>query len=260
MEIGAQLFTVHDFTKDLKSFEDTLRRVAEIGYKYVQVSGTCDYNAKWLRDKLNQYGLKCIITHTNPDKILNAPEYVIDEHNTFDCKYIGLGAMPFLWDKTVPIEKVFSDFMENYMPVAKKFKDAGKLLMYHNHDLEFVKDPKLNKTYYDRLIDETDPELLGFTVDTYWVQAGGASPADTIRKLKGRCPVVHFKDYLLSRDEEPKVRLAACGDGNIDFSKVIEACHDADVQYAMVEQDNCYGEDPFKCLERSFKHLNRLMK
>lgn len=260
MEIGAQLFTVSEFTKDLKGFEDTLRRVAEIGYKYVQVSGTCDYNAKWLRDKLEKYGLKCVLTHINSDKILNATEYVIEEHNIFDCKYIGLGGMPFLWDRSVSLDKVISDFKENYMPVAKKIKDAGKLFMYHNHDLEFSKDKKLNKTYYERLIDETDPELLGFTVDTYWVQAGGMNPADMIRRLKGRCPVVHFKDYLINRDEEPKVRLAACGDGTLDFYKIIEACHDAGVEYAMVEQDNCFSEDPFICLERSFKYINSLMK
>ena len=72
MELGAQMYTVHDYTKDLKSFEESLKRIAEIGYTCVQVSGTCDYNPKWLKDKLEKYGLKCIITHTAPDKLINA--------------------------------------------------------------------------------------------------------------------------------------------------------------------------------------------
>ena len=39
MKIGAQLYTLHDFTKTLEDFEETLKKVAEIGYKEVQISG-----------------------------------------------------------------------------------------------------------------------------------------------------------------------------------------------------------------------------
>ena len=63
MKIAAQLFTVHDFTKNLEDFEKSLKKVADIGYKYVQVSGTCAYEAGWLKEKLDKYGLKCVLTH-----------------------------------------------------------------------------------------------------------------------------------------------------------------------------------------------------
>lgn len=49
MQIGAQLFTVKDYCKDLDSFSETLRRIADIGYKNVQVSGTCEFEAQWLK-------------------------------------------------------------------------------------------------------------------------------------------------------------------------------------------------------------------
>lgn len=39
MKIGAQLYTVRDFCKDLDGFALTLKKVADIGYKYVQVFG-----------------------------------------------------------------------------------------------------------------------------------------------------------------------------------------------------------------------------
>lgn len=58
MKLGAQLYTVRDYTNNLKDFEETLKKISEIGYEYVQVSGTCDYNSKWLRDMLKKYNLR----------------------------------------------------------------------------------------------------------------------------------------------------------------------------------------------------------
>ena len=60
MEIGAQLFTVNAFCKDLDGFAESLKRIADIGYKYVQVSGTCDFDPQWLNEQLRSNGLKCV--------------------------------------------------------------------------------------------------------------------------------------------------------------------------------------------------------
>ena len=93
MKLGAQLYTVHEYAKNLKDFEESLKKIADIGYEYVQVSGTCDYPSKWLADMLKKYGLKCCLMHISDDKLVNATEYVIQEHNDFDCPYVGLGGL-----------------------------------------------------------------------------------------------------------------------------------------------------------------------
>ncbi len=259
MELGAQLYTLHDYCKDLNGLDESLRRVAQIGYKVVQVSGTCDYNPKWLKDKLEKYGLKCVLTHVKPgfDKLVNATKYVIEDHNVLDCKYIGLGSMPNLGNKEMDMEEVMNSFIKNFKPVAEEIKAAGKYFMYHNHEFEFF---KLNngRTVFDVILEEIPGDLMGITVDTYWVQCGGLHPAGLIRKLKGRCPAIHLKDFMLLRDRTEKHRFCACGDGNLDFVEILEACKEAGVEYALVEQDNCFGEDPFDCLERSYKYLKSI--
>ena len=50
MELGAQLFTLRDYCKDLDSFAETLKKGAEMGYRTVQGSGTCAYEAQWLKE------------------------------------------------------------------------------------------------------------------------------------------------------------------------------------------------------------------
>ena len=95
MEIGAQFYTLRDFCKDLDSFAETLKKVADIGYKTVQISGTCGYEPEWLKSELKKNGLKCVLTHTPADKLQNDPAKVAAEHDLFDCKYVGLGWFGF---------------------------------------------------------------------------------------------------------------------------------------------------------------------
>ena len=57
MQIGAQLYTAHNRTKTLEDFSATLKKVADIGYRSVQVSGTCAYEPEWLRDELTMNNL-----------------------------------------------------------------------------------------------------------------------------------------------------------------------------------------------------------
>ena len=49
------------------------------------------------------------------------------------------------------------------------------------------------------------------------------------------------------------------GNGNtMDFEKLTAAFVDAGTQYAMVEQDDCNGEDPFDCLKKSYDYLRSI--
>lgn len=259
MKLAAQMFTVRDYAKDLDGLENTLGRIADIGYEYVQVSGTCPYEPEWLREKLDKYGLECVITHIPSERICADTEKVIAEHNVFGCDIIGVGAMPDVFNKNVSMEQAYNSFVEKFVPAAKKIAAAGKKLSYHNHDAEFMRSPATGTIYFERLMTEIPPELLCFTLDTYWVQFGGKDPATVIRELKGRCPVVHFKDYLIDRDDpEQHQHTAVCGEGNLDFEGIIEACRYAGTEYVTVEQDLCYGEDPFDCLKRSRDYLLKM--
>ena len=76
MIIGAQLYTVRNFTKNLDDFAETLKKVADIGYTTVQVSGTCPFEAEWLRDRLRENGLACVLTHTKPADITDNTEKI----------------------------------------------------------------------------------------------------------------------------------------------------------------------------------------
>ncbi|MDD4125849.1 MAG: sugar phosphate isomerase/epimerase [Eubacteriales bacterium] len=243
MKIGVQLYTIRDYCKDLTSFSESLKKTADIGYKYVQISGTCEYDATWLKEQLDRNGLACVITHTTPDRIQHETEKVTEEHKIFGCRNIGIGYFDIKNEGAEGFEKKFSS-------AAVKIKNSGYYLMYHNHANEFE---KINgKTHLSLLAEMFPADTLGFTLDTYWAQAAGADPVEWINKLSGRTPCVHFKDMYYDR------KMAPVGDGNMNFEGIIQACIKNKVGYALVEQDDCNGIDPFICLKQSRDYLRSL--
>ncbi|MCL1819965.1 MAG: sugar phosphate isomerase/epimerase [Oscillospiraceae bacterium] len=243
MQLGAQLYTVREYTQTLDDFALSLDRVAAIGYKTVQVSGTCAYEADWLSEQLKKRGLHCVLTHYSPDAMLEDAAAVAEKHKYFDCRHIGIGSMPGGMEK-------YGDFVANFNPVAKEFAKHDCLLMYHNHDAEFARSHG-GQLYLEKLAEDFAPSELGFTLDTYWVQAGGGDPAWWIHELAGRVPCVHLKDMSFDGGQ----RMAAIYEGNMNFDAILKACEDAKTEYLLIEQDDCYGEDPFACLARSYENL-----
>lgn len=243
MQIGAQFYTIRDHCKTLDDFAESLKRVADIGYRTVQISGTCPFEAQWLKGQLDKNGLTCALTHTPPAELKDDAAAVARKHDIFCCDYVGLGYFPFGEEEG----NRYEDFLQAYRPVAKALKENGKRFMFHNHDREFQKLD--GKVILQHLAEEFTPEELGFILDTYWIQVGGGDPAWWIEHLAGRVPCIHLKDFAFDR------KMAVIGEGNINFDRVFEKAEAAGTKYMLVEQDDCNGENPFDCLARSYAYL-----
>ena len=245
MKVGAQMYTVREYTQTVKDFAGTIKKLADIGYECVQVSGIGPIPAREVADICKSHNIEIIITHTNPTRVKDETNAVIDEHRIMGAKYIGIGGMPGDYERNAEgVKRFISDFT----PASEKIHACGMTFMYHNHAYEFEK-------YGDKLMIEYLVEelpLAGFTLDTYWVQAGGADPCAWLNKLTGRVEVVHYKDMIWSDNQQ---LMAEVMEGNLNWEGIFAASRAAGVKYAMVEQDDCYGQDPFKCLKTSLINL-----
>ena len=253
MKIGAQLYTCTKFCQDLDGLAETLKKVADIGYKTVQLSGVCAYEADWMNEQLKKNGLEAIITHINATEVADKTDAVIEKHKKMGIKYIGIGGLLGLWnpDYNEKPKEYWANFATRFVPAAQKIKNAGCYFMYHNHHYEFM--DKDGEILHDFLVRNFSPDIMGFTLDLYWVKEAGRDPVTMLNELKGRTPVVHFKDMAIMPDGEH--RYASVGSGILDWDSIIKTCLDNGVEYAMVEQDNCYDEDPFVCLKKSYDFL-----
>lgn len=252
MKIGAQLYTLRDFCRTTDALEETLGKVADIGYTSVQMSGVCEYDPDRMRQTLASLGLSADITHFSYRKIVDDTDGTIDFHDRLGCRYIGIGSIPD-FAKNGCRREDFDAFVTEVLPAAEKIAACGRhKFMYHNHNYEFAKDG--GRTYLELLCEAIPPTLLGITLDTYWVQAGGGDPVHMIRQLRGRVHCVHFKDMVYN-PEDKAVRMAAIGEGNMNTAGLVDACADAGVEFGYVELDRTYGRDPFECMKVSYDYL-----
>ena len=249
MIIGAQGFTVRAFAQDEAGIARTMKRLSDIGYRALQVSAFGAIAPERLRDLAGENGIDIVVTHTSPDRILAEPEAVSRDHATFGCKHVGIGMMP---QKYMGSLEGLRAFISDFDRASRIFRENGQKLHYHNHCFEYEKFG--GRPLMDYFVEETDPELWGFILDVFWVQAGGRSPAAELRRLEGRIDVCHLKDYAVSGWDK---RFAPVMEGNLEWDEIFDACRDTGIKYAMVEQDDAYGRDPFDELKTSLENLKK---
>lgn len=249
MKTGAQLYTVRDYIQTEKDFAYTVKKIAEIGYTTLQISAIGkNISATRIRNICDEYGIKIVLTHSNPDRILYDTDALIEEHQIMGCDYIGIGCMP---DKYRSAHWI-SHFADDYLEPARKIAAAGKLLMYHNHHFEFEKFH--GKYMLEYLLEAFAPNELGITLDTYWIQAAGGDVCQWIEKLENRIPCVHLKDMSV---EQSSPHMAPVMEGNMNFPAILHALESSCCKYLLVEQDICQTS-PFDCLKKSYENLSAL--
>jgi sugar phosphate isomerase/epimerase len=252
MKIAAQLYNTRDYCKTPADIEATLRRVKDIGFDVIQISGfgPCDPDllAAWVKE----LGLDVCLTHAPWPRLSDTSELkkVIAEHKKLGCSIIGLGSRP--GDVYPNSYEGWTRFIAKAKEITKQIKDEGLDFSYHNHDFEFEKWKGV--TAMDRLIEEASDML--FTLDTFWVQAGGANPVKYIKKLEGRIKVMHFKDFrIVNRARQ----FAEIGQGNLEWDEIIPLCKSMNIPYAAIEQDADWLEDPFNSLAMSREFLLKMI-
>jgi sugar phosphate isomerase/epimerase len=249
-QVAAQLYTLREHIKTPAEIAASLKRVRQIGYRAVQVSGMGPIGEDELNRILQGEGLVCCATHEPGAKILHETAAVVARLQKLNCRYtafphpgnLDFGSLPTVLDVAARLDKA-----------GRLMREAGLVLTYHNHAVEFQRlDGKL---VLDWLYEKTDARNVQGEIDTYWVQHGGGDPVAWCRKLRRRLPLIHLKDYTVIGG---RPSFAPVGGGNLDIPAVVNAADASGCEWFIVEQDDCYGADPFEALAQSYRYLESL--
>ena len=248
LQIGAQSYTVRKFCQNEADLGHTLEKIAAIGYRYIQLSAIGPIEPKRIKALCDQNGLMIVLTHNPEGDFLERPEELIDRHLLYGCSYVGLGYLPDRYHSPEWLPRFGVDFL----PAAERLHSAGLKMMYHNHAFEFARMPD-GKAMMDHLLAMIPADLMGLTADTYWLQYGGIDPYSWLETHARRLHCVHLKDFSISGFD---IRMAPVGAGNLDFPRILDILRcNGTTEYALVEQDECYGVSPFACLKQSYDYL-----
>ena len=249
-KIGAQLYTLRDFTKTPAGIAESMKKVSRIGYRYVQISGMGPIDTKELKKILDGEGLKACATHTGYPRIRDEFDAVVEEHSILQCPNIAIGGIPEEYRGSA---ESFARFAREASENARRLKELGFTFGYHNHSFELEKFG--GKTAMQIMFEESDPEVFTFEIDTYWIQHGGGDPAEYVKQMKGRILLLHLKDMAV---HEGQPVMAEVGEGNLNWKRILEEAKNSGVKWYLIEQDRCL-RDPFESLKISFENLKGML-
>lgn len=180
---GLQLYSVRDAMEE--DFEGTLKKVAEMGYTYVEFAGFFDHTAEEVKALLDKYGLIVTSTHSHlsgltPETI----EETIKYHKAIgNSHYI----LPSIYMSTKDKLEESISIINYAQPILE---EAGIKLSFHNHSREFEITP-WGTTVHSELEHRTN---VGFQIDTFWAWNANTDPVQVMERLKDRISTIHLKD------------------------------------------------------------------
>lgn len=243
LPIALQMYTVRNELE--KDYLGSLRKVAEIGYQGVEMElPPPGFSISQVKSHLAQVGLTWVGCHVEYEQISTQLERVLDLLGEAGCKNLVLSYLEYH-----SLQEVI-DAADRFNQVGKMCKSRGIQFLYHNHNHEFHQYD--GKTILDTLLQSTDPELVKVELDTYWVQRAGVDPAKYLHGLKNRCPLLHIKDM----ESGPEQFFAEIGEGVLDFNAIFYEANLANVQWLIVEQDEC-RKPAFESITISFRNLQK---
>lgn len=245
--IGIQLYAVRREMQ--RDDEGTLRRLSEIGYREVEFAGYYGRSPEQTRAMLERHRLTAPSTHIAYDAIVTGWDRALDDARARGHRIVTIPWLPADARKSV----------STWREVASRLNRAGEAararglgFAYHNHDFEFTRVDGV--VPFDLLIAETDPALVDFQMDVFWLVKGGGDPLAYLRAHPARFSMLHIKDS----SGPPEHRQVDVGAGTIDFAGILrlDASQRRAIRHVFVEHDQ--PADAMAFAKTSFDHLSAM--
>jgi sugar phosphate isomerase/epimerase len=225
----------NEFAKDVPQ---TLDNIKALGVTNIEFSNLFGKTAVELRALLDSRGIICTSYGVSYDALTTSLEVVIKDAKTLGAEFVRVAWVPH----TSPMDLALAQkTVDDFNKFGKGLKENGLIFCYHNHGYEFA--PYKDGTYFDFIIQNTNPEYVSFEMDILWVFHGGGDPAKLLEKYPKRFRLMHVKDLkkgvvgdLTGRtDTENDVTL---GTGQLDLPAILKAAKNTSLKYYYIEDEN----------------------
>lgn len=233
-DFGIQLYTLRDVMP--KQPKEVLKKLAAMGYTQIEsYEGEqgmyWGMGAKGMQQYVEDLGMKIVSSHTNIREDF--------ERKAAEAAAIGMSYLIDPWEgpqKTIDDFKKIADTFNEKGAICKK---EGIGFGYHNHAYSF--EPVDGQLPQDVMMKNTEPDLVDFEMDIYWVVTAGADPIEWLNKYPGRFKLSHIKDRLKDAPADKRDATTVAGTGSIDFEKILPLAKEQGMEYFLIEQEQYQG-------------------
>ncbi len=279
--IGVQLWTLPKLL--VKNFEDALKMLANMGYKELEFygpypfssseaterwksitpslgfsgSGYFGHSVKEVKEILDRYALSTPSMHIDMETLHKKLNETAEAAHILGQKYVTIPSAP-----TRTTLDAYKKDADEFNEISASADKLGLRFAYHNHG-NGLKEME-GTIPLNLILERTDPKLVSFEMDIFWMTAGGADPVAYFEKYPGRFRLMHIKDMTrlvrFSGDGgEPSQwielfpYITDAGSGVLDLKKILSSAKKSGVQHFLVERD--LMPNPEQELPKSYKHL-----
>jgi sugar phosphate isomerase/epimerase len=252
-QVGVQLYTVRQQAE--KDLPGTLKAIREIGYREVEPYWNIyNHPAKELAKLLADNGLTAPSGHFDYDGFATKLDYAQE----LGMKYMVCPMLPEAKRNSLDDFKRAADQFNQW---GAELKKRGMKFAFHNHNYEFK--PLGNTNGFNTLLNSTDPKLVSFEMDCYWITQAGLDPVKMMNEHRDRIRMLHLKDrkpgFPTSQTlDDAAGHFTEVGNGTIDWKAVLAAAEKNHIDYMFVEQDKS-DRNPIESLRISYDNLQKLL-
>lgn len=251
---GIQLYTVRDVIG--KETKDVLKRLAAMGYKEIEsFEGGDGKGMFWgmggreFASFIESLGMRIVASHCSPGEGF--------ERKVEEAAEAGLSYLVNPW---IGPQKTIDEYKrraEELNKAGRICKQAGLKYAYHNHAYSF--EMLENQIPQDVLMQNTDPELVDFEMDIYWVVTAGKNPIEWIKKYPDRFSLFHFKDRGKQQKNPTETPSVVLGEGTIDFLKILQEARKNGLRHAFVEQEHYQNMTSMEAASLDAEYMKKLL-
>jgi sugar phosphate isomerase/epimerase len=248
---GLQLYTLRDdMPKDPKG---VLKQVASFGYKQIE-SFEGNKGMFWgmsntdFKKYMDDLGMVIVSSHCDITKDF--------EKKAADAAAIGMKYLICPWKG--PQKKI-----DDFKKIADEFNQKGEIckkngirFAYHNHAYSF--EPIDGQMGQDVMMTNTDPALVDYEMDIYWVATAGQDAEAWLKKYKNRFRLCHVKDRAKGAKATDQDATVDLGTGSLNYPKILKTASENGMEYYIVEQEKYEGTTPLKSAEVDAAYMKNL--
>jgi sugar phosphate isomerase/epimerase len=247
--IGIQLWSVRgDMNADPAG---TLRQLGEMGYSFVEAAGYSNgmfygMEPEDFTNLVEESGMEFISSHIGRelpaegqwDEAMAWWSQAIEAHHRAGVEYM---IQPFMPRSAFDDLETLQRWADYFNTIGEMARERDIRFGFHNHAIEFMEVEGV--VAYDYLLENTDPDLVFFQLDLYWIVEGGKNAIDYFERYPGRFLMYHVKDV-----EE------VGASGKMDFRPAFENADLAGMEYHIVEVEQ-YNYEPIESVRISLEYL-----